>query len=137
MANSTSVQVLVDGPRNVVVKYEGVLDTSDVSYVAIVDPAARSPMFDNGAKASTFRIKSIQHNIEDGLAVVLFWDATTPRRIEALTGREERCYDHFGGVINNATGDAGYTGKLGVSTQGWASTQTLSFSLIIELIKVQ
>ena len=137
MANATSVQVLIDGPRNTVIKYEGVLDTSDVSYVVILDPATSSPMFpENGRKASTFRLMEVQFIIEDGLAVNLFWDATTPRRIEQLVGRGKGCYDDFGGLKNNATGDAGYTGKVGVSTQGW-SAGTLSFSVILEFVKCQ
>jgi hypothetical protein len=135
MANSTTTQILIDGPRNMVVKYEGVLDTSDVSYVAIIDPATASPMFHNGDKASTFRVVKVTYSIEDGLSVNLFWDATTPVRIEELVGRGKMEYRNFGGLKNNAVGAAGFTGKIGASTQGWSGV--LSFSLVIELIKCQ
>lgn len=134
--NVTSIQVLVDGPRNCVVKFEGILDTSDLSSTDVVDPAARSAMTTNGTKATTFRIKKITHNIEDGLAVNLFWDATTPVRIESLTGRGNAKYGEFGGLINNA-GATGFTGKITATTQGWSASSTLSFSVILELIKVQ
>lgn len=136
MANSYTIQVLVDGPRNTVVKVEGILDTSDLSLITVVDPALLAGI-DNtgGVKAKHFRIKEIIHNIEDLLDVRLFWDATTPARIEALTGRGKANYEKFGGLQDNS--GAGSTGKILLSTQGWTIGANLSFSLILELVKQQ
>lgn len=212
MANSTTVQLLVDGPGNCVVKIEGVLDTSDLAAtgqigasgftttlgsrtivfvagalvpmvgqfltfsdttttfnagtyvtsivsatsvivnnpakainaaaaititgtagsVVLVDPALLSNIWETQV-TSRLTITKLIHNIEDLLSVNLFWDATTPVRIEELTGRGKGDYHRFGGLVNNA--GAGVNGRILISTQGWVATTTLSFSLILELKK--
>ena len=137
MANSTTIQILEDGAAHTVIKLEGVLDTSDVSSTVVVDPAAQSsvdPTGSNYLKATKYKLDKIIHNIEDGLSVNLFWDATTPVRIEELTGRAKVDYRDFGGLQNNA-GATGFTGKITYTTQGWVATQTLSFSVILYLTK--
>ena len=101
MANSTTIQILEDGAAHTVIKLEGVLDTSDVSSTVVVDPAAQSsvdPTGSNYLKATKYKLDKIIHNIEDGLSVSLFWDATTPVRIEELTGRAKVDYRDFGGL---------------------------------------
>ena len=136
MANSTTIQILNDGPARTVLKLEGVLDTSDVSSTTVIDPAAQAsvdPMGSNYLKASQYRIDKIIHNIEDSLSVNLFWDATTPVRIEELTGRGKAEYRDFGGLQNSS--GAGKTGKITFTTQGWAASAVLSFSVIIYLTK--
>jgi hypothetical protein len=40
MANTTSIQILEDGPRNVIIKVEGVLDTSDVAATGTLGASA-------------------------------------------------------------------------------------------------
>lgn len=137
MANSTTVQVLQDGPARTVLKFEGILDTSDLGSTVVIDPATAATVDPSGSaylKATKFRVDKIIHNIEDGLSVNLFWDATTPVRIEALTGRGKADYTKFGGLQNNA-GATGFTGKITATTQGWAASSVLSFSVILELTK--
>lgn len=133
MANSTSIQILEDGMRNVVVKFEGVLDTSDLASTVIVDPAALSQIDSFGNPASQLRIDCVQYNVEDTLSVNLFWDATAPVRIEEFTGRGVQKDYMFGGLTNNA--GAGKTGKITATTQGWTTGAVLSFSLIIKMVK--
>ena len=135
MANSTTIQILEDGAAHTVIKLEGVLDTSDVSSTVVVDPAAQSsvdPTGSNYLKATKYKLDKIIHNIEDGLAVNLFWDATTPVRIEELTGRAKVDYRDFGGLQNNA-GATGFTGKVIYTTEGWSGIK--SFSVILYLTK--
>lgn len=131
MANVTSIQTLVDGPRNVVIKYDGILDTSDVSLTTLLDPALLSAMDANGTLATKLRIDKIFFDVEDGLAVYLYWDATTDVRIVELAGRGRMDATKYGGLTNNA--GAGNTGKILVATQGWSGT--LSFTLILECVK--
>ena len=144
MANSTSIQIMEDGAVRTVLKVEGVLDTSDVSSTLLVDPAVRSsvdPTGSNYLKASSYRISKIIHNIEDGLSFNLFWDATTPVRIEELTGRAKVDYRDFGGLqLKGSDGTpgvapAGWTGKIYYSTEGYAVGKVLSYSVIIYLAK--
>ena len=142
MANSTSIQILEDGAARTVLKLEGVLDTSDVSSTLVIDPALQSsvdPTGSNYLKASSYRISKIIHNIEDGLSVNLFWDATSQVRIEELTGRAKVDYRDFGGLqLKGSTGTAntapaGATGKINYTTEGWSGIK--SFSVILYLTK--
>jgi hypothetical protein len=132
MANSTSIQILNDGPRNVVLKLDGLLDTSDLSSFTVVDPALLSDMNINGVKASKLRINKIVYDVEDGLDLELFWDAATPVRIWNLVGRGKVDAHRTGGISNNATNP---TGKITAATQGWASGQVLSYTVMLELVK--
>lgn len=136
MANVTSTQILLDGPRNVVVKIEGVLDTSDLAAQVLLDPATLVGIdYTLAVKAAKLRINKIQFNVEDGLAVNLLWDATVPVRIGEYTGRGEQCYFNFGGLANNA--GAGVNGRILVSTQGASAGPVLSFTVVLECIKTQ
>lgn len=133
MANSTTTQILLDGARNCVIKFEGVLDTSDLASMVVVDPAVMAGLDNTGGlKAAKFRIFKLAYNVEDGLSLNLFWDGGTPARIEELTGREDQSFESFGGVVNNATLP---NGKITATTEGWSGIK--SFSLILELVKTQ
>ena len=132
MANVTAIQTLVDGPSNVVIKLTGLLDTSDVSLATLIDPALLSVMDDNTKVLSNkLRINKITHNIEDLLAVNLFWDADTDVSIGNFVGVNEMDYCRFGGLIDNST--TGRTGKILYSTTGWSGS--LSFVVILECTK--
>lgn len=134
MANSITTQLILDGPRNCILKVEGILDTSDLASQVILDPALVAGMDSTGAvKAQGFLIQRITYTVEDALECRLFWDATAPTRIEALTGRGIAKFERFHGLPNNS--GAGRTGKILLSTEGWSAAKILSFSLIIELIK--
>lgn len=130
MANIFTIQTLNDGPRNVVVRLVGVLDTSDMTATDVLDPATLSsiiPAWPSGIKATALSIERVDWAIEDGLEVRLLWDATADVIAEVLMGRGKIDYRDVGGLTNNA--GAGITGKIQISTQGWASGNTLSFTI--------
>ena len=134
MANSVNTQIIQDGPRNVVVKVEGILDTSDLASTVIVDPATLTGMDNTGTlKALGLIVDRIQFSVEDLLECRLAWDATTPQRMVELAGRGTEKYERFGGLTNNS--GAGRTGKILLSTQGWVASAVLSFTLILTLKK--
>ena len=136
MANTLTTQIILDGPRNTVVKVVGVLDTSDLASTVIVDPATLAGIDNTGTlKAKKLKIVNVTHNVEDGLSVSMFWDATTPDRILDLVGRNELEFKRFAGLIDPTT--VGSTGKITISTQGWAAAAVLSFSIVLELTKQQ
>lgn len=139
MANQVNIQTIIDGPRNTVIKVAGVIDTSDVAYTIIANPATLQGIDWTGSiKAATFILKKINYNVEDLLSLNFYWDATTPQFIEELAGRGQAKYFEFGGLTNNA--GAGKTGSIGFSTKGWASTsvpQPMVFSAVLELVKTQ
>ena len=134
MANVTSSQVLLDGHRNCVIKFEGILDTSDLASTVIADPATLVGMDNTGTvKATDLIVDRIQFSVEDTLECRLAWDATTPVRMVELQGRGTEKYERFGGLSNNS--GAGRTGKILLSTQGWAAAATVSFTLILSMKK--
>lgn len=137
MANVINTQILVDGPRNTVLKVVGILDTSDLAATVVADPATLAGIdFSGTVKAARLRIKRVTYSIEDGLSVRLDWTATVPVPAAVYVGRSVECYDHFGGLQNNAA-DAGNFGVISLSTQGWTASAVLSFTMEIELVKQQ
>ena len=134
MANEVTVQIIQDGPRNVVLKGSGVLDTSDLLQGVLVDPALLAGIDNTGTlKAAKLRLLRVIFNVESGLAVNMWWDATTPVRIEDLTGQGHKEFAAFGGLPNNA--GAGVTGKILYATQGFAVGSILSYTFTLELVK--
>jgi hypothetical protein len=144
MANVTSIQTLIDNERNVVIKLDGFLDTSDVSSTTLLDPATLANVNAsslNPQKATSLAISKVIFDVEDGLAVDLYWDATSPVSIWHFVGRGKVDARHFGNLqLKGASGTAntvpaGATGKILYDTQGWSTGAKLSFTLMIECIK--
>ena len=134
MANVVNVQILVDGPRNVVVKLDGVLDTADIASTTLVDPALLSAIDAHGTLPTRLIVDKISYNMEQGLAANLFWDATTPVLFATMVSSgDDLEFKKFGGVYN--TEATGVTGKILYSTQGWSAGTILSFNIILEMRK--
>lgn len=133
MTTTSNVQVLVDGPRNVVVKYQGSLTSTDAGKYTIIDPSTLSDMDINGVKASKLRINKITYDIEDLLTVNLLWNgASADTVIWNLAGRGKVDAWRYGGLQNNATSP---TGIIKSSFDYEGTTQTLTFTIILELVK--
>jgi hypothetical protein len=135
MANSVQIQTLVDSERNLVVKLVGILDTSNVSLATLIDPALLASVNSTGLnsqKPTKVAIKKVTYDVEDGLAVNLYWDATTDVPIWRFVGRGFVMGEQVGFLQNNA--GTGVTGKVLYDTDGYSSG-SLSFSLLIECIK--
>lgn len=136
MANEFTIQTIQDGPRNVVIKISGVLDTSDLAQQVLIDPALLAGIDNTGTlKAAKLRLMRVIFNVEPLLTVNMWWDATTPVRIEDLTAQGHKEFAAFGGLTNNA--GAGVTGKVLIATQGWVATAILSFTATLEFVKQQ
>lgn len=124
MADAVSSQTLVDGSRNVVMKFTNTSDGTGESAVTKVDVSALS-----GAP-SRVTIDKIHYSVA-GMVVRLLWDATADVTILDLQG--DGCFDAsaFGGLTNNA--GAGVTGDIQLTTVGHTSGD--SYSLILEMRK--
>lgn len=108
--------------------------TGTAGAVVLLDPAQLSAVANSGQLASKLRIDKVVYDVEDLLAVNLFWEATTNVRIWQLVGRGKIEADKkWGGIQNNA--GTGVTGKIVLTTQGWSTSALLSFSMIIECTK--
>jgi len=129
----TPIQILVDGPRNVVIKYEGTLTSTDAGVYTVVNPASLSDFDINGVKANRLRVNKITYDVEDLLTVNLLWEGASANTVLwNLTGRGKIDARHFGGIINNATNP---TGTIKSSFDYEGITQTLTFTIILELVK--
>ena len=128
MSNSTTVQTLVDGPQNTVVKFEGVLDTSDLALMTVLDPA--NYYNDPLTPFTQLRVDALTFSISDPLAVRLLWDASTDVNMFDCVGRLSLPHigRNYGGLQNNA--GAGKTGKVLALSTGYTSG-TLEFTIII------
>jgi hypothetical protein len=136
MANEFNIQVIQDGTRNLILKATGVLTASDLAQQVLIDPALTQGIDNTGnLKASALSIQRLIYVVEEGLAVNLWWDATTPVRIDDLVKAGHMEYREFGGLSNNA--GVGKTGKILIGTQGWTVGTTLSFSVVMHLTKKQ
>ena len=131
MANTFSTQILEEGPRNVVMKLVGVLDTSNQSLTTAVDLSTLN-QGGTGPTPTAVRIDMVDYSISDALNVQLYWDATTDVIALALIGREDMNFKGFGGVTNNA--GAGKTGNILIQTTGY-TTGTQVYTLILQMVK--
>ena len=136
MTTTYSIQTLVDGPRNVVIKYEGTLTATDSAYKLVVLPSLLSDFDINGVKANRLRINKINYDIEDLLTVNLWWQDTTEASdaiIWNLAGRGKVDAWRYGGIINNDT--PAPTGGITSSFDYEGTCQKLTFTIILELVK--
>ena len=132
MANSTTVQILEEGPRNAVIKVTGVLDTSDVAVTTLL-AMATIDQTNTGKTPTAVRIDDIDYSISGQLTVGLDWHATTNVTAVTLAGSQRMLTERYGGIQNNA--GSGKDGAIDIWTKGYASgTQT--FTLIIKLVKI-
>lgn len=124
MADAVSSQTIVDGERNVVMKFTNTSDGTGESAVKKVDVSALT-----GAPA-TVRINKIRYSVA-GMVARLLWDADTDVTIVDLQG--DGCLDasEFGGLPNNA--GTGKTGDIMLTTVGHTSGD--SYSIILEMAK--
>ena len=130
----TPIQILVDGPRNVVIKYEGTLTATDAGVYTIVDPAALSDFDINGVKANRLRINKINYDVEDLLTVNVLWGGASANTvIWNFAGRGKVEARHYGGIINNDT--PAPTGGITSSFDYEGTGQNLTFTIILELVK--
>lgn len=138
MANVVSVQLTEDGPKNVVLKVDMSLDTSNLTGQLIYDPSAHYQ--DPWSPINSVAIDEIQYAVASApggntvpFSVQLLWDATTAVSIVHLEGRGKFPMDWAGGIPNNA--GAGRTGKIICNTYGWQSTNIMYATLFMQLHK--
>lgn len=124
MPDEVSSQTLVDGSRNVVMKFTNTSDGSGESAITKVDVSGL-----NGAPTKV-KIERIHYDVA-GMVVRLLWDADTDVTILDLQG--DGCFDAtgYGGLINNA--GTGVTGDIKFTTVGASSGD--SYSIILEMAK--
>lgn len=125
MADTVTSQTLVDGEKNVVMKFTNFSDGTGEVAVLKVDVSGLS-----GSPASV-KITRVKYFI-GGMSVRILWDATSD--VDAIIlneGQGEIDFKNFGGIQNNA--GAGVTGDINFTTAG-ASVND-SYTIILEMQK--
>ena len=137
MANATDSSLLVDGPRNVVVKFDIDLDTSDITtYATVLNPAALYS--DPTAPTLNLRMDRIDYSIDDTLTLQFYWGNTVnanSKHLFDIYGRGKYPVGDVYGGIQNPKG-AGSDGTIRVNTQGWGTGAILHASFIMHCVKV-
>lgn len=128
MANAVTSQILQDGPRNLVVRLTGVLDTSNVTATGLVTLANLSPVDSAGSVPTRLIVDEVIYDVQSPLSVVLAWDATTDVTFLTMSNNGEMDFEEFGGLYN--TEATGVTGNIMYSTSGYVSG-TVTFSVVI------
>jgi hypothetical protein len=133
MANLVERQITLEGQRNVIVNWAGVLDTSDFTLtpaLALTDCVYNDPQ----NKLVGFRIDHIEWSMTDGLEIVLAWAATVPQLITPIAGRGRINMWNYGGYVPDQA-RAGFTGDLNLTSTGWTAG-VANFTVTVELIKL-
>lgn len=122
MADAVTSQTLIDGGKNIVMKFTNVSDGTGESAVTKVDVSAFN--------ATGVKINKIHYSTY-GMAVRILWDATADVVAWLVPQDGDGCMDFtpFGGLQNNA-GD-GKTGDIQFTTVGHTSADT--YSIILEM----
>jgi hypothetical protein len=131
-----TLQTVVDGPRNVVVKAVATLTTADQPQTTIVTVANLMTNVNSQLGAvPAVDIMHVDYSITDQLEVQLLWGNTTSANadlIMPLAGRGRMSFVDFGGIPNSRI--AGWNGNIDVKTTGWTSG-TQIFTIILEMVK--
>ena len=123
MADAVTSQTLVDGSKNVVMRFTNLSDGTGESAVTKVDASTLSPSTTN------LRIMKIIYDIS-GMQVKLLWDATSDVTAAILsTGQGVMDFTEFGGLKNN--GGAGVTGNIQFTTVGHSANDSYDITLVM------
>jgi hypothetical protein len=133
MANITNSQILQEGPRNVVVKLTGELDTSDLAVTTVLTPATYN-QGGTGPTPTGFNIQYIWYAIGINLELFLEWHMTTNVPLLPLAGRGRMDFTAFGGI--NSPGGLGANGAIDMKTQGWVAGTIQPYTIILEMKKI-
>jgi hypothetical protein len=138
MANTLSIQTIVDGPRNLIVKVTALLTTSDLASTQVITPSTTFRVAQT-IQTPLLQLNHIDYSISDPLQVLISWgNSTGPAAgtpIMPLAGRGRMSFDDFKGLTNNQVPT---DGSIWVSTTGYAESPDTGngiFTLIFELIK--
>ena len=132
MADAVTSQTLLEGERNVVMKFTNVSDGTGESAVKKVDVSSLASN-SRGIACSDVRLSKITYSCV-GMSVQVFFDATSNvLALELGDGTDGTLdFSDFGGIVNNA--GSGKTGDIDFTTTGHSSGDT--YMVILEMIKV-
>lgn len=137
MADAVTLQLVENGPRDVVLRFADVSDGTGLSNYKLLD-ATSAGNLGVVIQGQTFypgthlKIRQIDYALNN-MTAALYWDANTPYLICALTGFDHFFFDNFGGLPN--AGTTGATGSLIMNLNVNVAAQPASATLIIRCTK--
>ncbi len=134
MANSTSKQILEEGPRNAVVKLTGVLDSSNLDWV----PAIALADFGNNDVRMTLiglRVDELDYSSGPNLVTFIEWNGGTPQLIAGFAQSDDLKFRSSGGLIPNMQ-SSGYDGSINLRTKGFIGGNYETFTVLLKLVKL-
>lgn len=126
MTVAATLQTLVDGPRNLVVKANFVGDGTDATAVQLIDASAYTGYVSPGA---FLKVRKVEYDL-NGFDLTLLWDASTDVEFLNLNGSDTKDFSDIGGLVNNA--GSGITGDINFTTTGNASGEDGTIVLHME-----
>lgn len=132
MANLIERQISLEGQRNVIVKWTGVLDTSNFALrpaLALGDCLYNDPQ----NRLVGLRLMKAEWTIGRDLQLILAWSGTVPQQMAPLAGRG--CIESRGGFAPDRT-RTGYTGGIDLSSRDYTPGTTAIFTVVLEFIKL-
>lgn len=134
MANLIERQITLEGQRNVVVKWAGVLDTGNFTLtpaLALADCVYNDPQ----NRLLGFRLDMVEWSISQELEIVVAWNATVPQLITPLAGRGRINMWNYGGYMPDQA-RAGYDGSINLTSANYTAASIANFTVTLELIKL-
>ncbi|MFW7267790.1 hypothetical protein ACMAUO_07435 [Gluconacetobacter sp. Hr-1-5] len=130
MADVTTVQVIANGPRNLVLRVTDVSDGTGLAAMKIVD--AQSMAFAVGGQVPGVHltVRRIAYDVH-GMVARLQWEATDPVDLATLSGFGHLDFRRFQGVPNPKA--AGATGSILLTTMGAGAGSAVT--IVLEMIK--
>jgi len=132
MADAVTTQTIQDGPRNAIMKFTNVSDSTGEAAVVKVDVSALTVQPRTGAACTSVAVAGIQFSTYN-MSVTIEFHATANTLIATLPENYSDYLDFsaFTGIPNNSAG--GKTGDIVFTTNGAASGDT--YMVVLTLIK--
>ena len=122
MADAVTVQTLLDGPRNVIIKLTNLSDGTGEAAVLKADPATFFPV------PARFSLNRVEYAL-DGMMATLLWEGSANKNIVHLSGTGFLDWTSTGGLPNNALAP---TGKILLTTTSAGNNDSYVITLFLK-----
>ena len=133
MANSLSVRIVEDGPRNAVVNIVGVVEDSDILQTPVISLA--SFVGNDYRTLIGLKVVDADFSVTSDLTVLLSWNATAPQPIAAFSNAGELRGRRHGGIAPDKTA-VGYDGNINLQTKGFVAGKSYGFTVTLRMVKM-
>lgn len=130
MVDTVSTQLIINGYRNLVLKFTDESDGTGESAITKVDATSATYAVNGVTPGIHLKIARVLFSINSG-AVRLKWVASSATDALILTGFGTLDYSYFGGIPN--PNNSGATGSIAFTTVGFVAGS--SYDITLEMIK--